>query len=567
MTLIIDDEADYASVGYFNSKEYGIQANLTAFELDKLRKKNDAASFLQVTATPYSLYLQPENIELNGGRFEPVRPAFTVLVPVNPKYIGSDFYFEGTEDPDLLQYYLHYQLTDKELGVLRKRDARKLKLEDVLMSKAITGLRMAIVNFIVGGAILQKQNEKDGDILRKVSFLIHTEVSKASHEWQKDIVNQLYQQLRNSVMDCSDIFDSLIDESYKDLKQSVKINDNYLPSFEDVKIQIKKILDDEMLLIASVNSEQQVEDMLDDTGQLKLRAPLNIFIGGNILDRGITISNLIGFYYGRKPKQHQQDTVLQHCRMFGYRSKEELAVTRFYTEGQIYNAMKRMHESDVALREQLTKNDDQSVVFIEGSISGAIKPCSPNKIMLSNTTTLKPYKRLLPVGFQTENKSVTRNITKKIDKLLDKYIGRNNKTKPFMIDKKDALNIIDLSKQAIIMSEDEGYTFDWQCMKDAIIYMARDYKEIWCLQLPNRNNGRFTNPGSHSKYVSTPDTAKNEGRIAREKATEVPMLMLFRQNGAEKDGWKGEAFYWPLLYAAGNIKTTIYSNSSHSYED
>ena len=44
--------------------------------------------------------------------------------------------------------------------------------------------------------------------------------------------------------------------------------------------------------------------------------PYNLFIGGQILDRGITINNLIGFYYGRNPKKFQQDTVLQHSRMY-----------------------------------------------------------------------------------------------------------------------------------------------------------------------------------------------------------------------------------------------------------
>ncbi|MGO4372296.1 Z1 domain-containing protein [Paenibacillus sp. MCAF20] len=54
-------------------------------------------------------------------------------------------------------------------------------------------------------------------------------------------------------------------------------------------------------------------------------------IGGQILDKGITFGNLIGFYYGSRPKAYQQDTVLQHSRMYGARPIVELAVTRFYT--------------------------------------------------------------------------------------------------------------------------------------------------------------------------------------------------------------------------------------------
>ena len=40
----------------------------------------------------------------------------------------------------------------------------------------------------------------------------------------------------------------------------------------------------------------------------------------------------------------QQDTVLQHSRMYGYRSKEDLAVTRFYTTKDLYNRMSKIND-------------------------------------------------------------------------------------------------------------------------------------------------------------------------------------------------------------------------------
>ena len=60
-------------------------------------------------------------------------------------------------------------------------------------------------------------------------------------------------------------------------------------------------------MITKVNSDKDIEELLDDDGQLKLRTPFNLFIGGQILDRGITINNLIAFYYGRNPQRFQQD--------------------------------------------------------------------------------------------------------------------------------------------------------------------------------------------------------------------------------------------------------------------
>jgi hypothetical protein len=40
-------------------------------------------------------------------------------------------------------------------------------------------------------------------------------------------------------------------------------------------------------MIIKVNSDAAVEQLLDDNGELELGVPLNVFIGGQILDRGV----------------------------------------------------------------------------------------------------------------------------------------------------------------------------------------------------------------------------------------------------------------------------------------
>lgn len=562
--LIIDDEADYASVGY-KRQEGELDTNLTATKLDSLRSTVERASFLQVTATPYSLYLQPENIEVGGVEFHPVKPAFTVLVPVNEAYIGSDYYFDRTDDIDSVADYLYIPLEQKELETLRKKDGRRLKLDELLTTNAIDGLRSAFCNFIVGGAIRQLQDKQSGSGSRKFSFLVHTEIAKAAHGWQKEVVDELKARLLKESKTSSQVFMDLIARSYNEMKPSVEMAGYYLPTLSDVAIRVQDAMEDEELLITSVNSDSQVEALLDESGQLKLRTPLNIFIGGQILDRGVTIGNLIGFYYGRRPNKFQQDTVLQHSRMYGYRPKEDLAVTRFYTEPSIYNAMKRMHESDVALREEIEKNPNQKVIFIQGTTSGEVMPCSPNKILLSATTTLKPYKRIIPVGFQTDYKSYTRPVTEKIDKILDDVHRDGAGPNPFKIKIDTAHQILHEIEKVIKMESEEGYSFDWSGMHSAIDYLAGkspNPAEIWCLWLTNRNNNRFAGVGSHTVYVATPDTATTEGKTAREYAKDTPMLMLFRQNGEEEKGWMGAPFYWPLLVAPGNTRIAIYANET-----
>ncbi|WAT02826.1 DEAD/DEAH box helicase family protein [Rouxiella chamberiensis] len=87
--LIIDDEADSASIGYSKEGDV-IKANKIASKISELRSLISKVSFLQVTATPYSLYLQPTEVEVsNVLEFKPTRPAFTKLVPVPAEYVGG----------------------------------------------------------------------------------------------------------------------------------------------------------------------------------------------------------------------------------------------------------------------------------------------------------------------------------------------------------------------------------------------------------------------------------------------------------------------------------------------
>lgn len=74
-----------------------------------------------------------------------------------------------------------------------------------------------------------------------------------------------------------------------------------MPTVDEVKREVIEALATGKMMITKVSSDTEIGKLLDDAGQLKLRTPFNMFIGGQILDRGITIDNLIGFYYGRNP--------------------------------------------------------------------------------------------------------------------------------------------------------------------------------------------------------------------------------------------------------------------------
>lgn len=566
--LIIDDEADYASVGFKKDKNGELDINKTAKQLETLRGSASKAAFLQVTATPYSLYLQPPKISVKGIAFKPIRPSFTVLVPVNPHYIGSDYYFQDSQDNNdkkSLASYLHEPVDQNELTVLRKKDLRRVKLAEVLTSDAITSLRDAICNFMVGGCIRRLQEKRNGSTtLRKYSFLVHTEAGKAAHAWQEELVDQIQKGLVSPSKENRKVVSQLIVRAYTNLQRSVEHQKDFMPSLADVHAEVSTALAEGWLMITKVNSERQIESLLDQDGQLQLRTPLNIFIGGQILDRGITIANLIGFYYGRKPNVYQQDTVLQHSRMFGFRPKQDLAVTRFYTEQSIYSAMRRMHEVDIALREALAKSPDQGVVFIQKAPGNRVIPCSPNKIALSRTTTLKPHKRLLPVGFETLAKTRLRPITDKLDKQLESLLGTLTPDNPKLVSTADAIKLLEMAKATFEFAD--GYSFDWDAAKSSLTYLAELGPEnkrghVWLMAYTDRKIKRLAAAGSHAEYVE-PDSTRTEGAVRKQYAVDNPILIMIRQNGAADLGWSDGPFWWPVISAQKNTPTSIFANET-----
>ena len=565
--LLIDDEADFASIGFHRTKQEGVKMNKIASQIDAFRKSLPRASFLQVTATPYSLYLQPESIEINNEYFRPVRPAFTVLVPVHDRYIGGIEYFEKSEEDGSISSYLHESVSPKELQTLREEDRRIFKTEDSLSSNAIRLLRKAIVNFIVGGCIRRLQSIKNDETPKKYSFLVHTERSKLTHTWQEQIVTTLHEMLFSAAKDNNNLFLALVEEAYGSLGESVGSLGLWLPDFQSVYTEVAKSLP--FVMITKVNSEKDINVLLDDTGQLRLRTPLNIFIGGQILDRGLTIGGLIGFFYGRNPNKYQQDTVLQHSRMYGARPIADLAVTRFYTTDDIYDVMRNIHEFDTALRDAFAKGGHENgVVFIEKDARNRIVPCSPNKILLSTTTTLRPYKRLLPVGFQTDYKIRANVLVSDIDLIMNDIYKTYSEKDPILIDVKIAMDIVVKISQ-ILKFEDDGYSWDTKAFVASMEYVTnttrneQQRKKLWCLVRRDRDLERKRTSG---RFQNAPDTAHIEGRIARETAIDVPMIMLFRINGKKDQGWRDCPFWWPVLYMPRNMPTVVFASDTETTE-
>lgn len=548
--LIVDDEADFASIRF--TKKRGsddIEQGRIANQMDELRRELTRPSFLQVTATPYALYLQPDEYEVPTGAnmtFEPKRPAFTKLVPVHSAYVGGDQYF-GDHDEAEPEYYLWHEVQQDELDALKKEDRRRFSIEDVLATPKVKALRSAIANFVTAGAIRRLHQKADGQRPKHYAMIVHVETARSAHAWQHLVTQEILDQMKTAVVARAPIADQLIDEAISDLRRSVEAEGLTVPDRAELVKEIRDAFEKGAVATEKVNSDNDVEALLDENAELKLRTPFNVFIGGQILDRGITVPNLLGFYYGRSPKKMQQDTVLQHARMYGARPRPDLAVTRLYTTASNHAALRRIHEFDTALRHAFLKGaHDRGVAFILKDVTGRVAPCAPSKVLMSDLTPLRPGRAYLPVGFQTKARTTIARTVEKIDQLVP--VAATNVDRPLKVSTDAAIDLIELIKTTLDDSDVDP--FDWKAMVGAIEYYSRiaapeiDRGNCWLLAATDRNITRVR-PGG--RFSNAPHTKQQEA-VVSSLADRLPVLMLFRQNGLVENGWRDAPFWWPVLF-------------------
>jgi hypothetical protein len=571
-TLIIDDEADIASIGFKRDKtqQDGVVMNVLPTKINNIREGfSDKYSFLQVTATPNSLYLQPSGeTRINNFVIQPIRPVFTVLVPVHSNYVGGEEYFEESVDPDSVFSHIHVQVPDKEMAILGKPDRRYIS--NILSTPFLQVFRQSIINYLVAGSIRIIQCYQEGKNY-KSSFIIHTDTRDEKHQWQVDLTTALINGLRNLALSNNSMIDDFIQTGYENLVPSIRKNGDKPPDILDINVKVKETLIDGNIRIAKINCKNEILNLLDRKGQLRLDNPFNIFIGGQILDRGLTIENLIGFFYGRNPIRFQQDTVLQHSRMYGSRSPRDMAVTRHYTSNRIYRTLKTINAFDTALRKAFEKgihNEDAGVIFIESDNTGTIRPCAPNKILIAKTETIRPHYRYLPIGFQTKSNTSIRKIVAKIDQIINEE-SNNDLSEPFQISVDKAIEIINLIATTFKYSKQLGnIAYEWD--KDLFIAMIKRLVEniitaelkgeIYCYAQIGRNISRLKN--NNTVFTDAPDDGKTDIPKARSVATETPCLILLKQNGSAELGWKDAEFWWPILFTPENTKTAIFATET-----
>ena len=577
--IVIDDEADFGGISFYRDPRTRdiMEGTNAKYITETVLSIPDCRNML-VTATPYSLYLQPDGMsELVNGKVRPLKPRHTETVPVHQKYVGGKQYFFDSRRAESMYHSVFHPLSPECVEVLGKRDIRHLK--NVATSVRLADFRSAVLQYLVGTAIRSIQEEGKG-ILYRSSFIAHVQIAKKAHKWQSELIVALLDHLGKHVF-CDNhddtSFDKLTAEIYDDFVRTREsgvaeglLDEDVMPSLDEVVGRIRRLFGTAAIHVQIVNSDEDVANLLDASGQLELRHEANIFVGGSILDRGLTIENLIGFVYGRSPQRMQMDTVLQHARMYGARKMADMAVTRFHTTNQLHDRLRRINAMDESLRDQfeqaMREGRDPDTVFVCRGANGRIVPCAPNRLLIATISTITPHSRHLPVGFQTDCHTKIHETIQGIDAAILGAPDYKNCDADgiFKIDRDLAIDILRRIRSTYIYNRDKdanaGLEWDVEEMISILEWALGKNRELYCLRRENRELNRYRANGA---FANAPDDGRTDLAPARAKATDIPLLMLIRENGAEDKGWRGTPFYWPVLLVQQNVRSAVYGNSGN----
>ncbi len=325
-TLVIDDEGDQATL---NTKKYSksTKNNMSTIYESVIRLKNKIKihSFISVTATPQANILI-DTLDL-------LSPDFGELVYPGEGYCGLSEFHGDNQDK-----YIKV-IPETETGLLDGQGVPKSAIEALASFFVSNGIRKYRGDFGNHALLFHPSQRKvdHASVVGKLQNILESWKLKA--EFNEDIA---YQGLRRILL-----------SSYDNYSKDGAI----LPTFDDL----------EEYILDSIKFCSKVHLCNSDTDASKNSElyKTNIFVGGNMVERGLTIKGLAITYIIRRAKTTSNvDNTEQRARWFGYKQKY-LDICRVYTTQQIKTDFHHIFEHDDALWDIIEKSKNQGTPFKE----------------------------------------------------------------------------------------------------------------------------------------------------------------------------------------------------------
>lgn len=364
--LIIDDEGDEYSL---NTKVKQKKESSTYSAILNFKNTLQRHCYVSVTATPQANLLISKIDELS--------PDFGVLVPPGNGYCGLDVFHSDDK----------YTITIPEN-------------EEPLIEVGIpASLKKSLAMFFVACAIQSHRTHRKD----KLSMLIHISQFKKDHELEYKKVQELIKEWGLKTSDKKDVSYTSVCEIMKDAhSEYAKGNVRDFPTFEEIEDEIIFAINNSH--VHKINGDNTLNGE-DDFYEY------NIYVGGTMLGRGLTIKGLCVTYITRTAKNASNvDTVQQRARWFGYKTKY-LDLCRIFAVSKILNEFMDIRDHEEDLWQTIEMTNSQGIDFKNMprifSLSDKLKPTRSSVAEVESYTFYSWNKQRI---FQDDEAYATSNI-------------------------------------------------------------------------------------------------------------------------------------------------------------
>lgn len=324
--LIIDDEGDQATL---NTKVYKNAISKTYGSVSNLKNKLKSHCFLSVTATPQA------NILIEA--LDILSPDFGELVYPGEGYCG-------------LQEF-HGENCDKHIYEIPQYEPNLLDGIGVPES-----VYKAMSMFFVGNAIRHSRGDMGNH-----AMLIHPSQKKYDHKIVETKIQSILDGWKSKA---KTRLSGKRDISYMALQRTLK--DAYDAFVADGVLCVPfGELENTILQRIKACSPVHICNSDENAAENAKHYKTNIFVGGNLVERGITIKGLAVTYITRRAKgKSNVDNTEQRARWFGYKA-HYLDVCRVFTTKDIKDDFSTILEHDEDMWASIERARDRGIPFKE----------------------------------------------------------------------------------------------------------------------------------------------------------------------------------------------------------
>lgn len=284
-TLVVDDEGDEYTPGAPKLINKTNRIGATHDMITNIIYSLDNCTFLSVTATPQANFLI--------STIDSVSPDFCVMVEPGDEYTGGNAFHDTLDNPHVID--------------ILDTDDFKDSIPESFMN--------ALYFFIF--AVCLKRSLGD---FSRYSMLVHP---SSLTKIQSIVIEKINDRLATIIDTLSNKDDIAYNDTFKcivaNIDEYYKMNPgtNIVIQPSQIEEQLPVVLEELSSYEFNISLSGR-EDIEREKNEKKL---YKIYVGGNMLGRGLTIKNLIVTYMYRDSKVQAIDTLYQRARWLGYKAK------------------------------------------------------------------------------------------------------------------------------------------------------------------------------------------------------------------------------------------------------